>query len=83
MTCFEKFSRWPDWWINVVPMSLDEPVVANRKDRAVFVLIACLGLGLLGGCGGGWQPDRQDTTGPGADGRGIYGPSTEDSRIDL
>jgi hypothetical protein len=64
-------------------MSLAELATANPKSRAVFVLIACVSLGVLSGCGGAWQPDRQDQTRPGVDGSGIYGPSTQDSRIDL
>jgi len=64
-------------------MNLVELAAANPKSRAVLVLIACVSLGVLGGCGGGWQPDRPDQTRPGVDGSGIYGPSTQDSRIDL
>jgi hypothetical protein len=64
-------------------MSLAEIVATNLKSRPVFVFIACLSLGLLGGCGGAWQPDRQDQTGPGVDGSGIYGPAKQDPKIDL
>jgi hypothetical protein len=66
-------------------MSSAEFAAANPKSRAAFVLIACLSLGLLGGCGGGWQPDPRDKpqspAGSGIEGSGLTGP--EDSRTNL
>jgi hypothetical protein len=66
-------------------MSFVEFTAANSKIRAALVLIACLSLGLLSGCGGGWQPDPRDA--PKSPARssveesGLTGP--EDSRINL
>lgn len=66
-------------------MSFSKSAAAISKIRAVFVLIACLSLGLLSGCGGGWQPDPRDAPKSPArssiEGSGLTGP--EDSRIDL
>ncbi len=64
-------------------MSFAKLAAASPMSRAIFVLIACLSLGLLSGCGGAWQPDRQDQTRPSVDGRGIYGPAKQDSKLDL
>lgn len=58
---------------------------AKRKRRALFVLIAGLCLGLLSGCGGGWQPDPRDMpqspARSGLEGSGLTGP--EESRTNL
>jgi hypothetical protein len=66
-------------------MSVAEFTAANPKIRAGFVLIACLSLGLLSGCGGGWQPDPRDApktpARSGIEESGLTGP--EDSRINL
>jgi hypothetical protein len=59
---------------------------ANRNCRALFVLITFLSLVVLGGCGGGWQPDRavrQDQRRPGIEGSELNGPLMEDSRTHL
>jgi hypothetical protein len=49
------------------------------------MLIIGLSLGLLAGCGGGWQPDPRDTprssTRSGIEGSGLTGP--DDSRTNL
>gem|GEM_PF-4994837 len=66
-------------------MSFSKFAAANPKRRAVFVLIACWSLGLLSGCGGGWQPDPRDLphspARSGIEGSGLTGP--EDSRTNL
>jgi hypothetical protein len=66
-------------------MSFSKFAAVNPKRRAVFVLMACLSLGLLGGCGGGWQPDPRDKpqspARSGIEGSGLIGP--EDSRTNL
>ena len=66
-------------------MSFAEFTAANSKFRAAFVLIACLSLGLLSGCGAGWQPDPRDAPKSPArssiEGSGLTGP--EDSRTNL
>lgn len=56
---------------------------AYRNRRTAVTLIAILALGALSGCGGAWQPDRPDLTGPSVEGTGVYRPSTDDSRISL
>jgi hypothetical protein len=59
---------------------------ANRNCRVAFVLITFLSLGILGGCGGGWQPDPRDMPHDqmqsGIEGSGLNGPM-EDSRTHL
>jgi hypothetical protein len=67
-------------------MSSTELDATNRNRRAAFVLITFLSLGVLGGCGGGWQPDRDarpDLTRPGFEGSGLRDPAMEDSRTHL
>jgi len=66
------------------PMISAQSGTANRNSRAAAALVAFLILGILSGCGGGWQPDGPDPTRPpAAEGSGVYSPSTEDSRISL
>jgi hypothetical protein len=59
-------------------MSFAEFAAANPKSRAVVILVACLSLGILGGCGGGWQPDPRDApktpARSGIEGSGLTGP---------
>jgi hypothetical protein len=66
-------------------MIFTELDAAKRNRCALFVLIAGLGLGLLSGCGGGWQPDPRDMpqspARSGIEGSGLTGP--EDSRTRL
>jgi hypothetical protein len=54
----------------------------KRNRRTLFVLIAVLSLGLLSGCGSGWQPDPRDRpqspARSGIEASGLTGP--EDSR---
>ena len=60
---------------------------AKRNCRAVLVLITSLSLGILSGCGGGWQPDPRDMpqspARSGIEGSGLNGPVMEDSRTHL
>jgi hypothetical protein len=66
-------------------MSFAEFTAATPKIRAAFVLIACLSVGLLSGCGAGWQPDPRDAPKTPArssiEESGLTGP--EDSRTNL
>jgi hypothetical protein len=67
-------------------MTSAELDAANRNCRVDFVLITFLSLGVLSGCGGGWQPDhdaRRDQTQPAIEGSGLNGPFMEDSRTHL
>ena len=54
----------------------------KRTRRALLLFVAGLSLGLLSGCGGGWQPDPRDAphnpARSGIEGSGITGP--EESR---
>lgn len=71
--------------MSFVPLIFKELDVARRSRRALLVLIAGLGLGLLSGCGGGWQPDPRDKpqspARSGIEGSGLPGP--EDSGTHL
>jgi hypothetical protein len=54
--------------------------LARQNSRAAFALIIFLTLGVLTGCGAGWQPDRdthQDQIRPGAEGSGLKGPADD------
>jgi hypothetical protein len=58
----------------------------NRSVRAALTFMTFVGLGLLGGCGGGWRPDPRDMPHDqmrsGLEGSGLNGPM-EDSRTHL
>jgi len=62
-----------------------KPDLPTRKRSTPFVVvITFLTIGLLSGCGGGWQADHdvhQDQIRPGVDGSGLTGP--DDSRTRL
>jgi hypothetical protein len=66
-------------------MIFTELDTAMRYRHALFVLIAGISLGLLSGCGAGWQPDPRDAPKSPArssiEGSGLTGP--EDSRTNL
>ncbi len=64
------------------PMIITELDAKKRTRRTLFVLLAGLSLGLLTGCGAGWQPDPRDRpqspARSGIEGSGLTGPN--DSR---
>lgn len=66
-------------------MIFTEVDAAKQNRCGLFGLIVGLSLGLLSGCGGGWQPDPRDVpqspTRSGIEGSGLTGP--EDSRTHL
>lgn len=71
--------------MSFAPMTFTERDAAKRNRRGLFVLIAGLSLGLLSGCGGGWQPDPRDRpqspARSGIEGSGLTGP--DDSNANL
>jgi hypothetical protein len=58
-------------------MSGARPDPSTRKRFASFAAIMLLTVGLLSGCGSGWQADHdvhQDQIRPGVEGSGLTGP---------
>ncbi|PYJ07098.1 MAG: hypothetical protein DMF06_16690 [Verrucomicrobia bacterium] len=66
-------------------MGFSKFAAVTFRSRAVLALFACVSMGLLGGCGGAWQPDPRDApktpARSGIEGSGLTGP--EDSRTKL
>jgi len=67
------------------PMIFTELDRAMRSRRLLFGLIAGVSLGLLSGCGGGWQPDPRDKpqspARSGIEGSGLTGPDEAGSNL--
>jgi hypothetical protein len=66
-------------------MNFAEFTAANSKIGPGFVLIACLSVGLLSGCGAGWQPDPRDApkspARSGIEGSGLTGPGDSTTNL--
>lgn len=72
-------------WTDIAAKAFPELDTTRRTSRTLLVLVAGLGLGLLSGCGGAWQPDPRDApqspARSGVEGSGIIGP--EESRTNI